>query len=141
MKERIRFLITLFTRIVTGILIFDTLILLIIQGKNTKLSLVDLLCILLIGFLDTLLYLPFTADKDFSKTQWIVMNIFYFIGINVTTLFFGYLLCWFSFKNPASLLVLESVIICTYSLVMFFFYKVDVNTAQKMNEKLKELDE
>ena len=39
-----------------------------------------------------------------------------------------------------SFCALEGVIVATYVLVMILFYKVDVSTADKMNEKLKELD-
>ena len=121
--------------------IFDTLFIWIAHGSNATLSVIDLLCLIMIGLLDSILYIPFLADKDFSKRQWIIMNIFYFIGINITTLVFGYFLCWFSFSKINSFITLEGVILCTYSLVMFFFYKVDVNTAEKMNERLKELEE
>jgi uncharacterized membrane protein YsdA (DUF1294 family) len=48
---------------------------------------------------------------------------------------------WFSFSKISSFIALEAVIICAYNLVMFFFYKLDMNTADKMNEKLKEREE
>ena len=141
MKGKIKFLITLFTRVLTAIIIFDSIMLLISSGTNAYLSVSDLICLILISLLCAIFYIPFLADKDFSKRQWIIMNICYFLAVNITTLVFGYMMHWFSFSKISSFIALESVIICAYSLVMFFFYKLDMNTADKMNEKLKEMDD
>ncbi len=141
MKEKINFLITLFTRILTAIIIFDSIMQLILSGSNAKVSVIDLLCLIAIALLDTLMYIPFLADKDFSKTQWVIMNVLYFLGINITTVVIALLLGWINFTRIASLVSIECVIICTYSLVMIFFYKVDASTADKMNKKLKEMDD
>ncbi len=141
MKEKIKFLITLFTRVLTAIIIFDSIMLLISSGTKAYLSVSDLICLILISLLCAIFYIPFLADKDFSKRQWIIMNICYFLAVNITTLVFGYLMHWFSFSKISSFIALEAVIICAYSLVMFFFYKLDMNTADKMNEKLKEREE
>ncbi len=141
MKEKIKFLITLFTRVLTAIIIFDSIMLLISSGTKAYLSVSDLICLILISLLCAIFYIPFLADKDFSKRQWIIMNICYFLAVNITTLVFGYLMHWFSFSKISSFIALEVVIICAYSLVMFFFYKLDMNTADKMNEKLKEREE
>ena len=142
MKGKIKFLITLFTRVLTAIIIFDSIMLLISSGTKVYLSVSDLICLILISLLCAIFYIPFLADKDFSsKRQWIIMNICYFLAVNITTLVFGYLMHWFSFSKITSFIALEAVIICAYSLVMFFFYKLDMNTADKMNEKLKEREE
>ncbi len=141
MKGKIKFLITLFTRVLTAIIIFDSIMLLISSGTKAYLSVSDLGCLILISLLCAIFYIPFLADKDFSKRQWIIMNICYFLAVNITTLIFGYLMHWFSFSKISSFIALEVVIICAYSLVMFFFYKLDMNTADKMNEKLKEREE
>ncbi len=141
MKGKIKFLITLFTRVLTAIIIFDSIMLLISSGTKAYLSVSDLICLILISLLCAIFYIPFLADKDFSKRQWIIMNICYFLAVNITTLVFGYLMHWFSFSKISSFIALEVVIICAYSLVMFFFYKLDMNTADKMNEKLKEREE
>jgi hypothetical protein len=69
------------------------------------------------------------------------MNVLYFLGINITTVVIALLLGWINFTRIASLVSIECVIICTYSLVMIFFYKVDASTADKMNKKLKEMDD
>ena len=139
MKEKIKFLITLFTRIVTCILIFDTILLFIVKGKDTSLSLVDILGIMFVALMCSVLYLPFLSDKIVSKRKMIFLNIVYFLIVNAITLLTGLFLNWFNFSNITSLCAIEAVIVATYGLVLFFFYKVDASTADKMNEKLKEL--
>ena len=140
MKEKIKFLISIFTRILSGIIIIDSIILCIRTGKNTQLSLVDFFGIILIAFLCSVLYLPFLTDKVFSKRKMIIMNVLYFVGINIISLLTGFWLKWFYFTKLSSILPFELVITGTYVLVMFIFYKIDTDTADKMNQKLKEID-
>ena len=141
MKEKIKFLLSLFTRIVTAIVIFDNIILLILRGADSTLHVTDNLFIVLIALACTLMYIPFLTEKVLSKRKMIFMNVLYFAGVNIVTLGAGYFLEWFSFKNPASFVGLESVIVCAYVLVMIFFYRIDASTADRMNEKLRNLKE
>lgn len=140
MKEKIKFLISLFTRILSGIIIMDTIILCLRTGKNTQLSLIDIFGIILIAFLCSVLYLPFLTDKVFSKRKMIIMNLLYFLGINIISVLTGFWLHWFYFTKLSSILPFEIVVTGTYILVMFIFYKVDIDTADKMNKKLKEFE-
>ena len=140
MKEKIKFLVTLFTRIVTCVLIFDVILLFIVKGKDSSLSLVDIIGIMFVALMCSVLYLPLLTDKTFSKRMMIFLNVAYFVIVNAITLLVGLLLNWFKFTNIVSFCALEVVIVATYVLVMILFYKVDVSTADKMNKKLKELD-
>lgn len=140
MKEKIKFIISLFTRILSGIIIIDTIILCLRTGKNTQLSLIDIFGIILIAFLCSVLYLPFLTDKVFSKRKMFIMNVLYYIGINIISLSIGFWLKWFYFTKLSSFLPFEIVITGTYVLVMFIFYKIDIDTADKMNQKLKEFE-
>ena len=141
MKQRIQFLITLFTRIVTTIIILASLFIVIFYGLDADFSVKDLLYFIFIGFLDTILYIPFLTEKELSKRKWFIMNVIYFLCVNISTVFIGYKLHWFSFSRISSFCSFECIILGTYSLVMFFFYKVDSNEAEKMNEKLKNLED
>ena len=140
MKEKIKFLVTLFTRIVTCVLIFDVILLFIVKGKDSSLSIVDIIGIMFVALMCSVLYLPLLTDKTFSKRMMIFLNVAYFVIVNAITLLVGLFLNWFKFTNIVSFCALEGVIVATYVLVMILFYKVDVSTADKMNEKLKELD-
>ena len=140
MKEKIKFLVTLFTRIVTCVLIFDVILLFIVKGKDSSLSIVDIIGIMFVALMCSVFYLPLLTDKTFSKRMMIFLNVAYFVIVNAITLLAGLFLNWFKFTNIVSFCALEGVIVATYVLVMILFYKVDVSTADKMNEKLKELD-
>ena len=140
MKEKIKFLVTLFPRIVTCVLIFDVILLFIVNGKDSSLSIVDIIGIMFVALMCSVLYLPLLTDKTFSKRMMIFLNVAYFVIVNAITLLVGLFLNWFKFTNIVSFCALEGVIVATYVLVMILFYKVDVSTADKMNEKLKELD-
>ena len=70
----------------------------------------------------------------------IIMNVLYYIGINIISLSIGFWLKWFYFTKLSSFLPFELVITGTYVLVMFIFYKIDIDTADKMNQKLKEFE-
>ena len=93
-----------------------------------------------VALMCSVLYLPLLTDKTFSKRMMIFLNVAYFVIVNAITLLAGLFLNWFKFTNIVSFCALEGVIVATYVLVMILFYKVDVSTADKMNEKLKELD-
>ncbi len=140
MKEKIKFLLSFFTRIVTVILVIDTLVLFIVKGKDVRLSLLDITGILLIGLCCTIFYIPFLTDKPVSKRKMIFLSILYLVEINSVTLLFGHFFKWFCFANIKSFCAFESVIIATYILIMIIFYKIDFSTADKMNEKLKDLE-
>ena len=136
LKEKINFLITLFTRVVTAIMLIDSAMLLLSFGTKAKLSVIDLLCIMLIGIICTVFYIPFLREKEFSKGIWIIMKISYFLSVNIITLFTGYTLEWFCFSQVKSFCVFEAVVAGVYILVNFFFYKIDSSMADKMNKKL-----
>lgn len=137
MKDKIKTLIYIFSLIVTAIFIIDSIFLLIFKGKESALSVVDVLFILLDAFICALCYLPFLSDKGFSKTKMVLMQTGYFLVINAVVLVTGLFLNWFSFKNPVSFFEFEGVIIFSYVLAIFTAYKIDSGTADKMNQKLK----
>ena len=141
MKDKIKTLIYIFSLIVTAIFIIDSIFLLIFKGKGAVLSVVDVLFILLDAFICALCYLPFLSDKGFSKTKMVLMQTGYFLVINAVVLVTGLFLNWFSFKHPASFFEFEGVIVFSYILAFFTAYKIDSGTADKMNQKLKQMNE
>lgn len=141
MKDKIKTLIYIFSLIVTAIFIIDSIFLLIFKGKGAVLSVVDVLFILLDAFICAFCYLPLLSDKGFSKTKMVLMQTGYFLVINAVVLLTGLFLNWFSFKNPASFFEFEGVIVFSYVLAFFTAYKIDSGTADKMNQKLKQMNE
>ena len=101
-------------------------------------SVFDVLSILSIALISVLLTLPFYSQKERSKKTFLIMQIAYYIEVNISTLIIGFLRNWFSFENIKGLLSLEIIITLTYGLVMFLNYIAYSSEAKKMNEKLQE---
>jgi hypothetical protein len=101
-------------------------------------SVFDVLSILSIALISVLLTLPFYSQKERSKKTFLLMQIAYYIEVNISTLIIGFLRNWFSFENIKGLLSLEIIITLTYGLVMFLNYIAYSSEAKKMNAKLKE---
>lgn len=139
MKEKIKTVIFTFSLIVTAIFLIDSVFLFIFKGKQPVLSAVDIMFMLLDAFICAVCYLPLLSDKGFSKMKMILMQTGYFITVNCVVLATGLFMNWFSFKNPASFFEFEAVILFSYFLAIFTAYKIDSGTADKMNEKLKQI--
>ena len=137
MKEKINTILSIFTRLSTAIFLLDSIILITAYGKEAKFLATDIIAILALALVCSVCYLPLLSDKNLSKKKMIIMNITYFLVINVITLTTGYFLNWFCISEFRSFCLLESVIVGSYLIVMIYFYKIDSNTAEKLNERLK----
>ena len=138
MKGKIDTLIQIFTRVVTTIFLFASLYEAIFVDMKVVFYIRDIWGIMLIGMLCAVCYLPMLSEKSYSKLTMIIFQVAYFIIINAATLATGFLLHWFNFKNPVAVFSFEIIIILVYSSVMFISYKIDSDSAKKMNEKLEE---
>ncbi|MCR4736007.1 MAG: DUF3021 family protein, partial [Treponema sp.] len=134
MKEKINIMIMIFTRVVTAIFLIASIYIALFFGYERALAIKDIWAIMLIGLFSAICYLPFLFEINYSKTAMIILQIVYFVTINVVTLFAGYLCHWFTLKNPINLLSFEAVVICVYALVMILSYKIDSTSAKKMNK-------
>lgn len=137
MKEKINTILSIFTRLATAIFLLDSIILITAYGKEANFLATDIIAILALALVCSVCYLPLLSDKNLSKKKMIIMNITYFLVINVITLTTGYFLNWFCISELRSFGLLESVIVGSYLIVMIYFYKIDSNTAEKLNERLK----
>ena len=135
-KEKIQIMINIHTRVVTGVFLFLCVYLFWLPG-NASIAIRDVLGIQIIGLISAVGNLPLLTEKELSKTRMITYNICYFLLINVSVLVMAYLFHWANFKNVSHILAIEAMVIATYSLVKFIFYRIDSNEANKINEKLK----
>ncbi len=136
-KEKIQLMIKIHTRVVTGIFLFVCFYLLWLPG-DTRIRIIDILGVQLIGLISGVAYLPLMTDKELSKNKMILLNSFYGLTINISVLLFGYFFRWFSFKNIGTVIAIELMFVAVYSLTMFIGYGVDNKQAKKLNEKLRE---
>ncbi len=138
MRGKISILISIFSKVVTAIFLFTSIHHVILYGLTTVFRIQDILFILLIGFLSALLYLPFLFENNFSKGMMIILQAAYFIAINAIVLFIGFKQNWIRFSSSSSIIGLELIIIAVYVITMLVSYKIDFNTAEKMNQILVE---
>ena len=136
MKEKISELIKVFTRVVTTIFIIASGYMLLFWGTERIFSALDILGILLIGFVSAICTIPFMSDKEYSKKGWLLLNILYFFEVNITSLIVGFVRQWFSFEHIITLICFEIVIISVYVIVSVINYKIDLHEANEMNKKL-----
>ena len=140
MREKLNTLILLFTRFATSIFLIDSIVLLAVKGREAKLLATDVLVILALALVCAILYILLLSDRNVSKTKMLLLQLLYFIIIDVLVLFTGNLLCWFSFKHIPSFLAFEGVIIGAIAVTIFYSYRADSITAKKMNKKLQSLE-
>ena len=82
-KENINSMITTFCRIVTTIFI-ACCVYCSFFWKNTRIfSVTDIFCILMIGFTSVLYLIPFYSQKERSKKALFILQIIYFLEINI----------------------------------------------------------
>lgn len=136
-KEKINLMITIHTRVVTGVFLFLCLYLLWLPG-DTRIRIIDILGIQIIGLVSGVAYLPLMTEKELPKIRMFVYNALYCLTINVTVLVFGSIFHWFSFKSLGTVLAVELMFIAVYSLMMFIAYRIDTRQAKKLNQKLQE---
>ena len=111
MKEKIAILINIFTRVCTAIFVLATIYTTIFFGTGSHFGMSDIWCILLIGAVSAICYIPFVLSIEYSKRTMIVMQICYFLIINVCVLVIGFKMGWFLTQERKMLIAFEVIII------------------------------
>ncbi|MBO4732305.1 MAG: DUF3021 family protein [Spirochaetaceae bacterium] len=137
MKEKIALVINIFTRVCTAIFVLATIYTTIFFGAGAHFRMSDIWYILLIGAISAVCYIPFLANGEYSKLTMILMQIGYFLVINVCVLAIGFKMEWFSAQNTKTVIGFETIIILVYVLVSVLSYKIESDAANKMNKLLK----
>lgn len=140
MLKRLKFMFSLFDKIVVGILFVTAIYIPVFYGWKTVLYpkiLWDILILSIICMLGSIL-LPLEGEKEVSRNSLLFRNILYFIYINAVVLCFGVFVDWFSFRNWHQLLGMLASIAFVYIAVMVISYWLESREAQKLNQKLKE---
>ncbi len=124
MLKRLKFMFSLFDKIVVGILFVTAIYIPVFYGWNTVLY-------------PEILW-PLEGEKEVSRNSLLFRNILYFIYINVVVLCFGVFVEWFSFRNWRQLLGMLAAISFVYAAVMIILYWLESREAERINQKLKE---
>lgn len=136
-KDKIKILINIHTRVVTGIFLLNCIYLFWLPG-DAYIRITDILGIQLIGLVSALANLPFLVEKEYSKNTLAVLNVLYFLVINTTVMITGYIMHWFSFQNRKSVIAIEIMIIAVYAITKAVFYLIDFKDAAELNKKIQE---
>lgn len=136
-KEILEQIIKIYTRVVTGIFLFMCFNAFFFSD-NFSIGVKDIIGVHIIGLVCAIIYIPLYLKSIASKILWLIMNIFYFLSINVTVFIVAYILKWADFEYKLTIVVFEGMIVGIYALMMFIAYRIDSNQANKLNLKLKE---
>ena len=126
------------TRVVTMIFIIITIVSLITgDAKHITFRLVDIGGVLLMGLISGAGFGIFYIKKNLTPKQLVLIQIVYFLILNVMLLLIGLKLGWFE-KELSSLIIMEIMFIVVYFVVTVLVYLFDFNEAKKINQKLND---
>lgn len=78
-------------------------------------------------------YIPKKAGKKF----YLVLQIIYFLCVNVSVIAIGYYCGWLNISDRKNLLIIEAMIIAIYIIVQASFFILDCHEADRMNKLLQ----
>ncbi len=140
-KSKLGLLLDMFAKLSTTIFVFSSIYIAIFNGVRVSLSISYIWGVLALALVLTLVYAPFITEKEVSKKRFLIYNICYFVFADLVVLLFGFLLKWFSFEHPLSIMAMELTFVVVFIVVHLIMYFSAKSTADKMNEQLKKLKE
>ena len=136
--EMISEMINISSRVVTMIFVIITISSILAgDAKTIRFGLEDIAGVLLMGLTSGVGFGVFYIKKNMSAKLIAIMQIFYFLILNVVLLLIGLNLGWFK-KEISSLVAMEIMFIVVYFVVTLLVYLVDFNEAKKINQKLND---
>lgn len=136
--KKIQLFFDVFARIAATIFFFSSIYIAVFFGTDVNLSISYVWGVLFISLAATIARIPFFGDKEISKAKMLAGNIIYFIFLSILVMVSGYYLQWFHPGENKMIIGLEITIFVIYACVMFISYITDLQTAKKLNEKLKD---
>lgn len=137
-KEKLDTFINFFTRISTVIFIFSGIYICVFYGFKAGISVSYVFGVLGMSAVFAIGGTLLKSSETVSKKVRFVQGISFFIFVNIITLLVGFILHWFSPKHLSTVIGMEVTIFIVFFVVTFITYRIDANTANKLNEKLKE---
>lgn len=142
MLERLKGIVTMFTRITTGIVFVTALYIHIFWANDLTLGVEILWQILLLSAIGALLtpILPFDKMEkvEISKQEFLVRYLLHFLCIMVSVLVCAFQFGWCTIGNWKQIVGMVVSIVLVYAAVSLVSFWVECQTAEKMNAKLKE---
>jgi len=79
----------------------------------------------------------FYAKNELSKQRIIIRYILHYFYINAVILVGGNFFDWVDLKFSFDIFILWLIILCNYSLIIFFMFHMDSKLAEDMNRRLR----
>jgi hypothetical protein len=136
-KKFLSVFLDVFARIATCIFIFSSIYITIFWGPHTDIGVSYVWGVLFIALVCAIARIPLFFADTFSKIKTIVCNIVYFVFVNALVITVGYHLHWYDPLQRKMIVGIEITIFAVYLMVMVVSYLYDLQTADKMNKKLR----
>lgn len=131
----------MFAWISTMIFFFSGIFIALFWGPHTKLSLDYIFAVLSMAALFALVGTPLFNMEKAGKRKMAVLQTSYFLFVNAVVVATGFFLKWFTMENKAMVAGFEVTIIFVYAVLTIILHINGRMTANKMNQRLKNLPE
>lgn len=135
--RRIRFLMQIFTMVMTGVVFAVAVFTMVINPTDTvetklfwQMPLVSALC--------TLVSLIYPWDREMSKREVIVKTLIHYVLVNVIVLGGGALFYWYDPSQLRNIVSMVFTVALIFAVVSVISWRKSAADAARMNEKLKE---
>lgn len=128
-----------FAIITTLIFLFSGIFVAVFWGPNARLGLSYVFAVLILSFVLSVAYSPIELDEKMSRKKRLVLNILFFLLVNVSVAGTGFYLEWFNMENKKMLAGFEFTILTVYAVTMLLTWIHDKQTADKMNDRLRHI--
>ena len=138
MLKRLESIVSLFTRITTGIVFIAAVYIQVFWSHETEFGINLLWQILIVSGVCAIgsVILPF--EEDVSKHSMQIRTILYYIFVNATVLFCAFYFGWCNRNDWKQILGMVAAIAFVFIVVLLVSFWVDYQMAEKMNQKLRE---
>lgn len=139
MRKRLYAMMSLYTKITTGILFVAAVYISVFYGWEEELGVEILWQILGLAGACTLgsLLLPADGEQEVSKKSMLARIVGYYVYVNVIVLLCGFLFGWFSFGNWKQVLGMVMAIAFVYLTIGVISSWLGHREAERMNQKLE----
>lgn len=145
MLEQLKGIVSLFTRITTGILFITAVYIHIFWGDNFTMGVEILWQILLLAAFGALATPILPYDKmekvEVSKQEFIARNVLHFLCVLTCVLVCAFKFGWCIMGNWKQIIGMVLAVVLVYGAVTVVSFWMDCQTAEKMNAKLKEREQ
>lgn len=136
-KSKISYFLTMFSIMVTAILIVSSIYIYCFRGMAYVLNVKYVWSVLGLSLGLSLGYLPFLSDL--SRRAYVIWNIVYFFIADFIVLLVGFIQGWFSLARPSTIIGMEITFVLVYVIVWIVILISMKNSTQKLNDQLKKI--